>query len=240
LRGYGCTARDATNTRQLQDALQDRAGATLQVLSGAQEARLTSVGALSAIGELHGHIPLVADIGGRSTEIAIDGPDGLRTESLDIGARSITEDYLRSDPPRRAEVMAARRAAKVALEQAAHLLHDAGLYVVTGGTACSAALLAGDVWETSLWRLQRLRRELCSMSLAMRRTALAFDPARAQVICGGLIILELLVAQSPVRRVRISQGGIREGLLLTNTGAREITGGAADAETTQSQCRQRE
>jgi len=183
---------------------------------------------------------LVADIGGRSTEIAIDGPDGLRTESLDIGARSITEDYLRSDPPRRAEVMAARRAAKVALEQAAHLLHDAGLYVVTGGTACSAALLAGDVWETSLWRLQRLRRELCSMSLAMRRTALAFDPARAQVICGGLIILELLVAQSPVRRVRISQGGIREGLLLTNTGAREITGGAADAETTQSQCRQRE
>ena len=133
-------AREATNTQQLQDALRDRAGVKLQVLSGAEEARITFAGASSALSDICGRVPLVADIGGRSTEMAINGPEGLRTESLDIGARSITEEYLHSDPPTRAEVMAARRAAKVALDRAAHLLHDADLYVVTGGTACSAAL----------------------------------------------------------------------------------------------------
>ncbi len=215
-------ARDASNTRQLQEALQAQAGVKLRVLSGAEEARLTYVGAISATGDLQGRRPLVADIGGRSTEMALEDAGGLHTASINVGARSITEEHLRSDPPTRAEVMAARRTTKLALGQAANLLGKADLCVVTGGTACSAALLAGNLWDMSLWRLQRLRRELCAMPLAMRRQALVFDPSRAEVICGGLLVLEALVAHSAVRRIRISTGGLREGLLLTNTGVTEI------------------
>ena len=215
-------ARDAENTDELAAALRDVAGVALEVLSGREEGELTFAGALSALGKLPGQTPLVADIGGGSTEVAIDEPAGLRVMSLGIGARSATENYLLSEPPTVPEVEAARGEVSRALGAAAELLEAADVYVAAGGTACSAALLSGDRWKLSLGEIGGLRAQLCAMALSDRRAALSFDPPRAEVICGGLVILEELAARSPQRMIHISIGGLREGMLMAETGAGRV------------------
>jgi exopolyphosphatase/guanosine-5'-triphosphate,3'-diphosphate pyrophosphatase len=142
--------------------------------------------------------------------------------SLPIGARALTEACLRSEPPSRGEITAARQAARAALNAGEDLLREADLIVATGGTAFSAALLAGNRWDLSASALCRLRRRLCRLSLADRRRVLAFEPDRAEVICGGLIALEVLAEQASGRRLLVSPGGLREGLLLDRTGAKTV------------------
>ena len=74
----------------------------------------------------------------------------------------------------------------------------------------------------SLSQLQKLRRELCKLRLRERRRAMPFDPPRAEIICAGMIVLEVLAEHAPGRRLHISPGGVREGLLMTRTGATGI------------------
>jgi exopolyphosphatase / guanosine-5'-triphosphate,3'-diphosphate pyrophosphatase len=217
-------ARDAENAGELAQALRNAAGVSFEVLSGWEEGELTFAGALSAIGDLAGEQPLVADIGGRSTEVAIAEPAGLRVVSLGMGARSVTEDYLLSEPPTVRELAAAGAEVRRLLGAAVELLEAADVYVVAGGTACSAALLAGDRWALSQGEIGKLQADLSAKSLSDRRAALSFDPARAEVICGGLVILEELAARSPDRTIHISIGGLREGILMAESGATQIVG----------------
>jgi exopolyphosphatase / guanosine-5'-triphosphate,3'-diphosphate pyrophosphatase len=214
--------RDAANTPDLQRALRETAGVELVVLSGVEEARLTFIGAVAEVGRTSGQAPLVADVGGRSTELAVLRDGRLDALSVALGARSVTETHLRSDPPTDEELAAARDEAERALDAHAELLRAADVFVAAGGTACSAALLAGEQSELSHTYLRQIQGRICRMPLEHRREALAFDPLRAEVICGGLVVLERLAARVPNRRVIMTAGGIREGLLLTNTGAARL------------------
>lgn len=214
--------RDAGNTGDLQRALQEAAGVELVVLSGPDEARLTFTGAMAAIGPTCRQAPLVVDVGGRSTELAVLRDGRLEALSVALGARSLTESHLCSDPPTDEELAAGRDEAERALDAHAELLQAADVFVAAGGTACSAALLAGEQCELSHSYLLQMQERICRMTLEHRREALAFDPPRAEVICGGLVVLERLAARAPNRRVIITVGGIREGLLLSNTGAARL------------------
>ncbi len=205
--------RDAANTAQLREALRARCAVDLEVVSGEEEARLTYIGAASTLGNVDAEGLLVADIGGRSMEVATELNGTVTGISIPLGARALTETYLQDDPPSPAHVSAARAHATEVLLTCADVISSARIFVAAGGTACSAALLAGDTWELSLREVAALRRELCAMPLAQRRERLAFDPPRADVICGGLIALELYTTRAPDRRIRISSGGIREGVL---------------------------
>ncbi len=206
--------RDATNAPRLQEALRARCGVDLEVLSGEDEARLTYIGAASTLGDTDAEGLLVADIGGRSMELAVEHNGVINGISLPLGARALTEAYLREDPPSPAHISAARAHATEVLLSCADIISSARVFVAAGGTACSAALLADNGWDLGLREVAGLRRELCAMPLAERRERLHFDPPRAEVICGGLIALELYTTRAPDRRIRISAGGIREGVLI--------------------------
>lgn len=206
--------RDATNAPQLRELLLARCGVDLEVLSGEDEARLTYIGAASTLGNADAQGLLVADIGGRSMELAVEREGSITGISLPLGARALTEAYLQDDPPSPAHISAARAHATEVLLASADIISSARVFVAAGGTACSAALLAGDTWELGLREVAGLRRELCAMPLAERRERLHFDPPRAEVICGGLIALELYTTRAPERRIHISMGGIREGVLI--------------------------
>ncbi len=214
-------AREAQNGEALRAALERSAGVVLEVISGEQEARLSYLGAVAVRSLPPGVRPLVADLGGRSLELATLRGGRLRLVSLPLGARALTEAYLTAEQPSRGAITAARRTARTVLGAAQDLLAAAQVVVVTGGTAFSAALLAGDRWELSGAAVQRLRRRLCDMTARERRTALAFEPERAEVICGGLIALEVLAESAP-GWLLISPGGLREGLLLERTGAARL------------------
>jgi exopolyphosphatase/guanosine-5'-triphosphate,3'-diphosphate pyrophosphatase len=213
-------AREARNTEDLWVALH-QAGVELEVISGEEEARLSYRGAVALVEVPRGEQPLVADLGGKSLELALRRHGRLRVVSVPLGARALTEAYLRSQRPGRGEIAAARRAARQALAPGGPLLDEADLVVATGGTAFTAALVAGR-WTLSAAALQSLRRRLGRLPLPARRAALSFDPDRAEVICGGLVALEILAEHAPGCRLAISAGGVREGLLLERTGARRV------------------
>ncbi len=215
-------ARDAENADVLRDALFEQAGVVMETIPGAMEAHLSFVGALRVV-NVDCEYPVVADIGGCSTELVTQNAAHYPNVSAAIGARSLSELRLKSDPPTRYQTTAARKTAREKLAEAMTLLEGADVLVAAGGTACTAALLA-DKWELSANVITKLRRAMCKVDLAERRELIAFDPPRAEVICGGLILLEALAERAPGERVVISAGGVREGLLLRRTGARGIVG----------------
>nr|MCU0687426.1 hypothetical protein [Polyangiaceae bacterium] len=99
----------------------DRAAALLgerpRVLSGEDEARATFAGALSGL-RLEGEVA-VLDVGGGSTEWVVGRhtPEGIKVrsaQSANVGSVRLTERFVHSDPPGRAERQAARAAAREA------------------------------------------------------------------------------------------------------------------------------
>ncbi|HEY3396031.1 MAG TPA: hypothetical protein VGM19_00080 [Armatimonadota bacterium] len=214
-------AREAANGADLVAALRE-AGAELRVISGAEEGELSYLGAVAAGSVFLGRQPVVADVGGRSTELVTRVKARLGALSLPLGARAWTETYLTDDPPSAGQLRAAHRAARAELEVAHALIAGADNVVVTGGTALAAVVLAGSRWCLTLSQLQTVRRRLMHLSPAERKLSLAFDPDRAEVIVGGLVILEALAQRAPGPCLTISRGGVREGLLVRATGATQI------------------
>ncbi|CAM5388944.1 hypothetical protein SANTM175S_02775 [Streptomyces antimycoticus] len=101
--------REASNADEVLARVTEATGVRLQVLSGADEARLTFLAARRWFGWSAGKL-LVLDIGGGSLEIAYgmdEEPDAA--VSLPLGAGRLTGSWLLGDPPDPAEIRALRR-----------------------------------------------------------------------------------------------------------------------------------
>ena len=214
-------ARDAANGEELLARLHEGTGVRAEIIGGDEEGRLSFRGALAMAPLLAERSPAVIDVGGRSTELVVEQGEGLQATSVPVGARSLTELCLRSDPPTSTEMAQMRRVAHGALGSALAVLTDQPV-VAVGGSAQAVMLLARGARAVRLRDLTRLARRLCSVPLAQRRALMPFDPERAEVICGGLALLEVIAAHAPGTLLHISEGGVREGLLLERTGATRL------------------
>jgi exopolyphosphatase/guanosine-5'-triphosphate,3'-diphosphate pyrophosphatase len=166
--------RDASNAADFTTGVVGILGIEPEVITGAQEARLSFTGAtaeLAGPGRAAGLAPpyLVVDIGGGSTEFVVGGAgagdggagdagagdagagDGgaageLRAISTDIGCVRLTERYLLGDPPAGAQIAAATAAIDAAIDTAAAAILD-GTGAASGTAAAPRTLvgLAGSV-----------------------------------------------------------------------------------------------
>lgn len=101
--------REASNADDVLARVQAETGVELQVLTGAEEARLTFLAARRWFGWSAGKL-LVLDIGGGSLEIAYgmdEEPDAAA--SLPLGAGRLTAGWLPTDPADPADIKALRR-----------------------------------------------------------------------------------------------------------------------------------
>ena len=103
-------ARDARNGSEFLDRARARTGATVEILSGDEEARLSYLAVAQDFAAEAGEAGLLAiDVGGGSTELVHGrGRQVLFRRSLDIGSVRLTERCVRSDPPTSAEQEAIR------------------------------------------------------------------------------------------------------------------------------------
>ncbi len=101
--------RDAVNSASFLQPAAKLLGTELRVLSGLAEGQLSYRGATSELPSSRGPY-LVVDLGGGSTELVCGTGDGAAAEvvSLDVGCVRVTERFLGSDPPARAELEAAQ------------------------------------------------------------------------------------------------------------------------------------
>ncbi|HEY5467604.1 MAG TPA: Ppx/GppA family phosphatase [Coriobacteriia bacterium] len=223
-------ARDASNGREFLDAV-EAAGIRPRIIPGSVEARLSFAGATSGIA---GDGILIADLGGGSTELvlgSVSETDGLRevrleaARSIDVGSRRVLDMFLSSNPPRAEEL---ERAAAWVAEQMKPFFAQLDqrpreLLTLAGtGTTLSAVKQHLEVYDPakvhgsclSGAEVSDLLAELAAMDVEARRGVMGMDPARADVIVAGALILETIIALAGLDGTTVSEHDILYGLVL--------------------------
>lgn len=215
-------ARDAQDGREFFSQIERETGIRFDTLSGEQEARLTFEGAL--LPGMRAESSAVIDIGGGSTEITTN-QGGL---SVDMGSVRFTERYLITDPDLAVtdtQFWACREAIDQALKafrvNAAH--YQKRTLVAVAGTATTLAgwhlglkkFDAAAIDGTVLTRgdLHRLVEELKWRNAHERAQIPGVEPARADVLLAGAMILWRAHECLGFSQCQVSTRGLRFGVL---------------------------
>jgi len=172
---------------------------------------------------------LVVDIGGGSTEFVV-GAEGLHAAhpvaalSVDVGCVRLTERHLHDDPPRPAQISAAAAdveaaldvvAAKVPVTGARTLIGLAGSVTTVAGIALRlpgydparihhAAIPAAQVHEVTKALLGQTREQRAAIPV--------MHPGRVDVIGGGALVLDRIMARFGFADVVASEHDILDGI----------------------------
>lgn len=218
--------RKADNSRDFLQRAEARTGFRIEVLSGAGEARLALLGALSGLpAERHRSPLLLADVGGGSTEIIFQGraESEPRLISLPLGAVGLSEEYGTDRESMRGEIKAILAPALRHLGEAEMVGPDVSL-VASGGTATSLAALALGLDRYDARQVQnhilsqaalgRLVARLAGFSPEERNALPGLADGRGEIIVAGALILQEL-QQALSSPVLVSDAGLLEGILLS-------------------------
>lgn len=203
--------RDAANQDELIEAITQRAGVDVEVLTDEEEARLAFVGATTALDHPPDGDIAVVDVGGASSEIAIGTiAGGVRaSSSFRVGSGMLADAYLRSDPPSISELSALR--AHVGGTFEGFVLPETELAVAVGGSATSLRRLVGNLLDHE--SLERGLRILAMMPVAQLARAAEIEVERVRLLPAGLLILEE-ISDLLGRPLGVGRGGLREGVVI--------------------------
>jgi exopolyphosphatase/guanosine-5'-triphosphate,3'-diphosphate pyrophosphatase len=218
--------RDASNRADFVAMVRAELGVDPEVITGAQEAALSFVGAASGLPRVRGPL-LVADVGGGSTELVRGGDEPLRAHSMNVGCVRMTERHLHDDPPSPAQVQAtvddvrsAIRAARadVPLDRPLTLVGVAG--TVTTVAAIALELDAYDARAIhgatiTAAQVHDVTDRLLAMTHAERAALPVMHPGRVDVIGGGALVLRTLVEEVGVPELVASEHDILDGIALS-------------------------
>jgi exopolyphosphatase/guanosine-5'-triphosphate,3'-diphosphate pyrophosphatase len=219
--------REAANQRAFLRRLRQEAQIDVHVVSGLEEARLIYLGVASGV-HLGNKQALFIDIGGGSTEVIIGTQHQYHyLNSLKLGAIRLTTRFLADVPgpvpPRRYAQVRQHVRHYVVHTLREMRAHRIDLAIGSAGTIENLA----DVATRVLLKRARQRDDvltaaqlkhvvslLGALPLAARRKVPGLNPARADIILGGAVILETLMEELELSEIQISERGLRDGLLV--------------------------
>lgn len=218
--------RDAKNSEEVLARVLAETGVNLQVLSGANESRLTFLAVRRWYGWSAGRI-INLDIGGGSLELS-NGVDEAPevAMSLPLGAGRLTREWLPDDPPGRRRVAMLRDWLDNELAASAAAVLAAGepdLAVATSKTFRSLARLTGAAPSGAGPRVKRTLtanglRQLISfisrMTTADRAELEGVSAERAPQIVAGALVAEASMRALSLEYVDICPWALREGIIL--------------------------
>lgn len=221
-------ARDARNREDLFAKAKSVLGFDLELLEGEEEGRLSYQGATSEIVHDQGPV-LVVDVGGGSTEFAAgsgdDSSELAGVASLNIGCVRVTERFFGSDPPSRLEIDEARTAISTMLESLKRdqpALFESKMVVGVAGTVATLATLSQALTDydgrktngTTISRafVDEQLRVLSTKTAQERRQIPGIEPARADVIVGGVLVVQQLLEYFGFDELVYSEHDILDGL----------------------------
>jgi exopolyphosphatase/guanosine-5'-triphosphate,3'-diphosphate pyrophosphatase len=218
--------RDAVNGEAFIAELRERFVLDARMLTGAEEAHLTYLGATA-------HRPasdptLVFDIGGGSTELIVGtGREvGFHT-SLQAGTIRQSERHLTSDPPDPHELEDLATDIRNLIERAVAAQPDGAptRAIAVAGTPTSLAAIdqglepydPGRVhgYHLGMQRVQRMLSRLSSLPLAERLRVPGLHPGRAPTIVAGTVILVQVMRAFGLQEVEVSELDILHGTALS-------------------------
>jgi exopolyphosphatase / guanosine-5'-triphosphate,3'-diphosphate pyrophosphatase len=217
--------RDASNSEMFLAELRERFALEARILDGAEEARLTYVGACAE--RPPAEKVLVVDIGGGSTELVVgDGPEVGFHASLQVGTVRQSERHIAHDPPEAVELEElagdVRALLAEALEGAALAQANQGIGVAGTPTSLAAIDQRLDPYDPelvhgyrlSLGAIQRMCSELAAMPLAERVTVKGLHAGRAPTIVAGVVILIGVMRAFGLGEIEVSEHDILWGAAL--------------------------
>ncbi|MFE0509352.1 Ppx/GppA family phosphatase [Streptomyces sp. NPDC058964] len=218
--------REATNADDVLARVKAETGVELQVLAGAEEARLTFLAARRWFGWSAGKL-LVLDIGGGSLEIAYgidEEPDAA--VSLPLGAGRLTAGWLPGDPPGTEAIRALRRHVRAEIARTVGEFSRFGApdhVVATSKTFKQLARIAGAARTGDGLYVQReLKREsleawvprLAGMSAAQCAELPGVSEGRSGQLLAGALVAEGAMDLFGVENLEICPWALREGVIL--------------------------
>jgi exopolyphosphatase/guanosine-5'-triphosphate,3'-diphosphate pyrophosphatase len=203
--------RDASNAPQFIEAAA-AIGVKVEIISGAEEAQLSFAGATYDCSQSASTV-MVVDIGGGSTEFVLGkttctaagrSTKIFQLDSVQMGARRMTDMFITDNPPSTHELDAMRSY----LQQvcAGYIDSYKGRFdrlIAVAGTATSLAAVLGAVnpydgkriqgYKVSQRDLGRLLQSFEGQSLEQLQQVVGLDPKRAEVIVAGTIIMQTVL-----------------------------------------------
>lgn len=220
--------RRAANTADLATQITQATGATLEVLSEDDEARLSFLGALSGLPT--DDVPtVVIDIGGGSTEYVVGVRDAEQWVSIPFGAVTSTESHITADPPPPEDLSNLIGAVSDELEELMRaipaLAHPGRVVGVAGTIVTVAAVELGlATFDSEALHGMELTRDaaedvfrtLATESLAERILNPGLPKSRADIIVAGCCILV-----ASMRRLKLDALTVSTRSLLDGVASRE-------------------
>ncbi len=199
-------------------------GLELEVVSGQDEARITLQGVETVIPS-DGQRYLMIDIGGGSTEyIVSDGQGGIEDLcSIELGAVSLTERFVKHDPPQDSEL---RRLMLYLHKQLAPVLRKFTSVPRFIGTAGTITTLAAIMQRMEKYEADKINgfilkksdvsamlEQFISQPLARRSRTAGLEPKRADIITAGTTVLLVSMEELRIEEITVSDAGFREGIV---------------------------
>ncbi|MFO1221356.1 MAG: Ppx/GppA phosphatase family protein [Burkholderiaceae bacterium] len=214
------TLREARNCDEFEAGALARLGFPIDVISGAEEARLIYRG-VSQFLPADDQPRLVFDIGGRSTEVILGrGAEVLKLESYRVGSVELSMRYFADGRLTQRALQAAQVAAEAVLEDAAVLLAGRRGHLAYGasGTVGAVAdiLRASGRGDGSITPslLDELAAQLVQAGHVDRLVMPGLKDDRRAVIGGGLAALRAVCRMLGLERIEPARGALRHGVLL--------------------------
>lgn len=198
-------------------------GIPIEIVDGEAEALLVSRGATLHLGAPGPWI--VVDVGGQSTEICWQQPDGAWSPlSLPIGVVGLTERFATADPPGAAQLVELRRHVRGVLAERVPPAITGELIGVAGTATTLGWLERGlDRWERDAVhgtvidrdRLAHWTARMTAIGTAERSARYGLGAGRADVFPAGLCLMDELLSHLGRTRFVVSVNGLRVGVALT-------------------------
>lgn len=218
--------RDADNGPEFCERVLSELGLKIEIIDARLEARLAFLSVARAF-DVSDRAVAIADIGGGSTEIVL-ASSGLIDEvfATRLGAVRVAEkchlgDECSDKTLRKAEEYVDKQLKK----HAAKMPFIPSILYGTGGTftAMASVLMARDGEQGKPMRgyqvaradVRHLMVDLAKLPIDRRRKVTGLNPARADIIVAGLLVIERILRRLRVNIVQVHTRGVRDGLLLT-------------------------
>jgi exopolyphosphatase/guanosine-5'-triphosphate,3'-diphosphate pyrophosphatase len=223
--------REARNGREFLARIEAETGISPRLLTGEEEGKLMLRGLLwGAPPEIQ--VQMAVDIGGWSTEVLwIEGERVRKTMSVPLGAVSLGENFLRSDPPSLAEIRALDGFLRDAAEELCREFANSGWQndgrsplVGTAGTITTLAAVDLNLenyepervtgHRISSRRLGSIFSSLAALTKEERRRTPGLEAGREDLILSGTRIVLNLMAGLGFEALLVVDAGLLEGILL--------------------------